>query len=893
MRNPLKKRVLRDLKKDWGKYLALFVLMSFMIGIASGTFVGNDSMMHAIEESYEKYNIEYGHFELKNKPAEDLVDCFRNEATIYEQFYKDAEELIIGKDDYAGIARIFKVREEVNLPCLMEGRLPEKSNEIAIDRAHGNNNKIGPGDKLKVGGKEYEIVGLVASPDYSSLFKNNADIMFDAVNFDIAFMTEEGWDRIKESVKYQYAFDYSNNPADEIQEKEWADDLLEKLAVLAATGGYTSNKDEAEELSDNVEAWTSVLEEAEEYADELEKRAEELENRGKELEERQRALQSKAALIMAGDLETLEEMQALQEAGEKLQSDADALQKEADKFAEREDELKDLVDKLEALEPYDENANELVDFVPRYANQSIKFAEKDLGKDQAMMNVLVYIFIAVLAFVFAITTGNKIKDEAAIIGTLRATGYTKSELIRFYMLIPVVITLLACLAGNILGYTYFKNVAVGLYYNSYSLLKYETIWNPKAFIITTLIPLGLMVIVNFIAIHRLMKLSPMKFLRRDLSVSKKKKAAKLPAWSFFSRFRLRILHQNLFDYVTLFIGIVFIMLLLGFSVGLPQTIENYKDIATENVLADYQTVLKDYKDADGNVITTKTEEAEKFSTTSLIAAEGVRPGETITVYGYEEGSRYFTFAGIADVLMEEELAEDEVFISSSFHAKFGYDIGDKVVLKEQYAKKEYTFYVKGIYEFPTGLVMFMPNEHFNKTLDKDKGSFTGYLSRQRITDIDDDLVYTVITIDDVMTLANQLDHSMGGFAGYISGFCLIMGVLVMYLLTKLIIEKNATSISMVKVLGYENSEINSLYIRLTTLVTVVLTLVAAAAGLALLGFFFRLVMNGMEGWLDLYISPMGVVKMIAIVLAAYIIVAYLDMRHIKKIPLTEALKNVE
>lgn len=799
MRNPLNKRVLRDLKKDWGKYLALFVLMSFMIGIASGTFVGNDSMMHAIEESYEKYNIEYGHFELKNKPAEDLVDCFRNEVTIYEQFYKDAEELIIGKDDYAGIARIFKVREEVNLPCLMEGRLPEKSNEIAIDRAHGNNNKIGPGDKLKVGGKEYEIVGLVASPDYSSLFKNNADIMFDAVNFDIAFMTEEGWDRIKESVKYQYAFDYSNNPADEIQEKEWADDLLEKLAVLAATGGYTSNKDEAEELSDNVEA----------------------------------------------------------------------------------------------LEPYDENANELVDFVPRYANQSIKFAEKDLGKDQAMMNVLVYIFIAVLAFVFAITTGNKIKDEAAIIGTLRATGYTKGELIRFYMLIPVVITLLACLTGNILGYTYFKNVAVGLYYNSYSLLKYETLWNPKAFIITTLIPLGLMVIVNFIAIHRLMKLSPMKFLRRDLSVSKKKKAAKLPAWSFFSRFRLRILHQNLFDYVTLFIGIVFIMLLLGFSVGLPQTIENYKDIATENVLADYQTVLKDYKDADGNVITTQTEEAEKFSTTSLIAAEGVRPGETITVYGYEEGSRYFTFAGIADVLMEEELAEDEVFISSSFHAKFGYDIGDKVVLKEQYAKKEYTFYVKGIYEFPTGLVMFMPNEHFNKTFDKDQGSFTGYLSRQRITDIDEDLVYTVITIDDVMTLANQLDHSMGGFAGYISGFCLIMGVLVMYLLTKLIIEKNATSISMVKVLGYENSEINSLYIRLTTLVTVLLTLVAAVAGLALLGFFFRLVMNGMEGWLDLYISPMGVVKMIAIVLAAYIIVAYLDMRHIKKIPLTEALKNVE
>ena len=33
--------------------------------------------------------------------------------------------------------------------------------------------------------------------------------------------------------------------------------------------------------------------------------------------------------------------------------------------------------------------------------------------------------------------------------------------------------------------------------------------------------------------------------------------------------------------------------------------------------------------------------------------------------------------------------------------------------------------------------------------------------------------------------------------------------------------------------------------------------------------------------------------MILIVLVAYLIVSYLDMRHIKKIPLTEALKNVE
>ncbi len=914
MRSPLKKRVLRDLKKDWIKYLVLLVLMSFMIGLASGVFVGNDSMMASIDESYEKYNIEDGHFELKDKPTKELLDYFREEVKVYQQYYKDATEEIVGRDDYDGSARIFIVRDEVNLPCIMEGRLPEKDKEIAIDRAHGDNNNIGPGDKLKIDGIDYEIVGLVASSDYSCLFKNNSDIMFDAVTFDIAFMTEEGWDRVKENPKYQYAYKYDAPPIDDIQDKEWSDELVEKLAVIAVTGGYTSSKDEAEELEENIDNWTAILEEAEDYADDLKKRGEALEERGEELKGReeeligrQAYLQEMQARIMAGDPAALSEAANLQAEGEALQKDAealqsdadnlqkeaDALQEEADEFAKREDELNELVDKLEALEPYEDNMNELVDFVPGYANQSIKFAANDLGKDQAMMNVLVYIFIAVLAFVFAITTGNKIREEAAIIGTLKATGYTKGELIRFYMLIPVVITLVASVIGNILGYTYFKDVAVSLYYNSYSLLKFETLWNPKAFLITTLIPLALMVIVNFIVINRLLRLSPMKFLRRDLSTSKKKKAARLPSFKFLNRFRLRILIQNRFDYLTLFLGILFIMILLGFSIGLPETIDNYKGIVTENVMADYQTVLKDYENEDGNIIETKTEGAERFSTTSLVTIDGVREGESISVYGYEENSKYFSFASSVELVDELKLRDKEVYISTPFHEKFGYDTGDEITLKEKYSHKKYTFVVKGVYEFPTGLAVFMPNEAFNKTFDEDEGAFSGYLSNKEIKDIDDDQIYMTITKDDMMSLARQLDHSMGGFADYISWACLIMGILVMYLLTKLIIEKNAVSISMVKVLGYTNGEINSLYIRLTTVVTIILTIVGALASIVLLGYLFKLVMYGMEGWFDLFISPQGVVKMILIVLAAYIVVSYLDMRHIKKIPLTEALKNVE
>ena len=59
-----------------------------------------------------------------------------------------------------------------------------------------------------------------------------------------------------------------------------------------------------------------------------------------------------------------------------------------------------------------------------------------------------------------------------------------------------------------LGYTVFKDVVVSMYYNSYSLPTYETIWNPDAFFKTTLIPVVLMFMVNLIVIIKMMQHTP-------------------------------------------------------------------------------------------------------------------------------------------------------------------------------------------------------------------------------------------------------------------------------------------------------------------------------------------------------------------------------------------------
>ena len=81
-----------------------------------------------------------------------------------------------------------------------------------------------------------------------------------------------------------------------------------------------------------------------------------------------------------------------------------------------------------------------------------------------MMEVLLYILIVIIAFVFAVTTNNTITKEASVIGTLRASGYSRRELLVHYISMPVIVTVVASVLGNVLGYTSFKNLCAGMYY---------------------------------------------------------------------------------------------------------------------------------------------------------------------------------------------------------------------------------------------------------------------------------------------------------------------------------------------------------------------------------------------------------------------------------------------
>lgn len=749
MKNPLNKRIIREFKSDFGKYAVIFLLLVGTIGFISGFLVAGSSMKTALDNSFEDYNIENGHFTTYIELDDETIEYIeKSDVKIYKDFYYD---LLMSDDEKT--LRIYKNREEVNKVCLMNGEMPDSGEKIALDRMFAENNDIKIGNQITVAGQIFTVSGYVALSDYTALFSDNKDTMFDSLLFGVAIVDEEGYTRLEgEKCVYNYEFKYTDEPDDEKDEMEIAQNLA-----------LTINE---------------------------------------------RAM--------------------------------------------------------------------LDSFVPRYASQAINFAGDDLGKDKSMMLVLLYILMAIMAFVFAVTINHTIVKEATTIGTLRASGYTKGELLRHYIAMPVIITIIAAVIGNILGYTVFKNVIADMYYGSYSLPTYVTIWNGEAFVLTTVLPVMIMIVINILVISRKLSLSPLKFIRRDFSGNKRKKAVKLPKFSFFNRFRLRVILQNIPNYITLFVGLLFANILLMFGLMMSPILDNYKDEVLESMPCSYQYVLV-------APIEVNNKDAEKFGVTSLVYTDDGRK-EEISIIGGNDNSKY-----ISDKLPDNS---EGVSISDGFAQKFGIKVGDKISLSEEYGDETYELKVSKIVGYPSSLSVFMSLDSFNKMFDRTSDYFNGYFSNEKL-DIDEHLLAKCITKDDMTKVSRQLEASMGEMFILICVFAIILFIILVYLLTKLILEKNTLPISMVKILGYSNAEISSLYIVSTSIVVVVSVAITTFLSEMIIKYLYILIMKDMTGWLTYYIAPKVYVEMVVLGILAYLVVAFLQYRKIKKIPMSEALKNLE
>ena len=756
-KNPLNNRFIRDLRDDLGKYVVIALLMIFTIGFVSGFLVADGSMVVAYNESFTKYNIEDGNFRTQKKMNKAQWKSVEELGLhLYELFYREFAL------ENGSTLRVFQNRDRVNLVCLMEGEFPAKPGEIAVDRMYADNNGLKVGDTIRTSSEDSQnawvITGLVALSDYSTMFSDNNDTMFDALKFGVAVCSPEEFEQYPDkSLNYNYAWKYNDPPKTEEEENDRGEDLVKDLS--------------------------------------------------KEV-------------------------------------------------------------KLE-------------NYIPRYANQAIRFTGEDMGSDRAMMELLLYIMMVIIAFVFGVTIGNTISQEAPVIGTLRAMGYTKGELIRHYMAMPLLVTLISAVIGNILGYTFLKDVCANMYYNSYSLPTYITIWNAEAFVKT-------------------------QFLRRQLRRRQMKRAFPLSVRiPFFDRFRIRVIAQNIPNYLILLVGIFFANILLIFGLALPKALDHYQEEVERSLLAEHQYIMQiplDALDEDHKLQSalkmmqfvseteTENETAEKFSAYTLRRPfDAPYKSEDVMIYGAAADSRYVK--GIPET---PEGENPRVLISSAYSEKYDIFAGDTIELQEKYGADRYTFNVAGVYDYGASICVFMEQKTMNQCFDLGKDYFSGYFSQTPITDIDGKYIGSEIDLDSLTKVTRQLYISMGSMMYLVDFFAVAIFMVLIYILSKIIIEKNAQSISMAKILGYTGSEIGKLYIRSTTVVYLLCFVATIPAVTVLIKYLMKIMIRlEMTGWIELYVGNIVYEEMLALGIGAYAVIAVLEYRKIGRVPMDEALKNAE
>ena len=187
----------------------------------------------------------------------------------------------------------------------------------------------------------------------------------------------------------------------------------------------------------------------------------------------------------------------------------------------------------------------------------------------------------------------------------------------------------------------------------------------------------------------------------------------------------------------------------------------------------------------------------------------------------------------------------------------------------------------------------MKQEELNERFGLDEGYFNGYFSDVELTDLDERLIATKITADDLTKTTRQLKVSMGELMDLFLVFGVAVFLLVIYLLSKLIIEKNAQSISMTKILGYTDGEINKLYVWMTSVVVVVSLIGTIPLVNYIMKYLFATMLADYPGWLPYRVPFTAYIRMAALGIAAYAVVAFIQMRKVKNVPKSDALKAVE
>lgn len=807
MQKVLRKRVLRDLKNNLFRYIALaFLIIMGMYVIVS--LIGAGYTIIDNGETHDEANkIEDGQFSVFVPLSDDEISQLEDAGAEVEGMFYEDYEVMDGKT-----LRVFANRENIDLVECDEGNLAEADDEIVVEKRFSQVNDISVGDIIQIAGNEFKVTGIGTSPDYNALFKEMSDTVVDSKVFGTVFVTEGAYDKLNatgESVKtetYLYAF--------RLEGKTTCDDVKDALEDI---------KVDTDSIDDEYfqEYWDRTGAAINDFKDGI------------------KELKSGANELADGVAE---------------------LKKETDSF----------------LKDYDTDLANITSFVTSDDNPRTGGAA-----DDQQINVQAGYFFGVLlmflfTYVISVFVVHGIEKESSVIGALYALGVKRRDLMMHYLTLPVIVTTVAGIIGFLIG---ISNVGIPVQmadaYAYYSIPAMDVKIPLILIVYGIVMPPLVAIVVNYFVIRKKLSQTALSLIKNEVKQPKGSNV-NLGDMGFVGRFRVRQMLREMRTGLTVVIGMFIALICLMLSLNTATFCSKVKKQNVEDTHYEYMYTYK--------YPTENPSEGGEAAYAKTLKKEVYGYNWDVTVLGLSKNTKYF------DVDLKD--GKNRVTISSSFAEKYGYGVGDEIVLHDEENDIDYGFTVDSVTQYTPAFYVFMTIDDARELFGAGSDEYNVVFSDKDL-EVDPARLYATTTKADIESAAGIFADQMRSMVIMIVIISTLIFVVVMYLMMKVMIDRSAFSISLIKVFGFRTKEIRKLYLDGNFFIIAIGAAICLPLAKLIMSAVYPSLVSNVNCGVKLTFAPWLWAVLYGGILVLYFIINRALVGRLNKIVPAEVLKNRE
>lgn len=807
MQKVLRKRVLRDLKENLFRYIALaFLIIMGMYVIVS--LIGAGYTIIDNGETHDEANkIEDGQFSVFVPLSDEEISRLEDAGAEVEGMFYEDYDVMDGKT-----IRVFANRENIDLVECDEGNLAEADDEIVVEKRFSQVNDISVGDIIQIAGNEFKVTGIGTSPDYNALFKEMSDTVVDSKMFGTVFVTEGAYDKLHatgESVKtetYLYAF--------RLEGKTTCDDVKDALEDI---------KVDTDRIDDEYfqEYWDRTGAAINDFKDGI------------------KDLKSGANELADGVAE---------------------LKKETDSF----------------LKDYDTDLANITSFVTSDDNPRTGGAA-----DDQQINVQAGYFFGVLlmllfTYVISVFVVHGIEKESSVIGALYALGVKRRDLMMHYLTLPVIVTTVAGIIGFLIG---ISNVGIPVQmadaYAYYSIPAMDVKIPPILIVYGIVMPPLTAIVVNYFVIRKKLSQTALSLIKNEVKQPKGSNVD-LGDMGFVGRFRVRQMLREMRTGLTVVIGMFIALICLMLSLNTATFCSKVKKQNVEDTHYEYMYTYK--------YPTENPPEGGEAAYAKTLKKEVYGYNWDVTVLGLSKNTKYF------DVDLKD--GKNRVAISSSFAEKYCYSVGDEIVLHDEENDIDYGFTVDSVTQYTPAFYVFMTIDDARELFGAGSDEYNVVFSDKDL-EVDPARLYATTTKADIESAAGIFADQMRSMVVMIVIISTLIFVVVMYLMMKVMIDRSAFSISLIKVFGFRTKEIRKLYLDGNFFIIAIGAAICLPLAKLIMSAVYPSLVSNVNCGVKLTFAPWLWAALYGGILVLYFIINRVLVGRLNKIVPAEVLKNRE